>query len=130
MLGQFLTVAFGGAVGAICRYGLALWLNIDNTGGDGRLFWGTLAANWIGSFLAGVMLAWAQSATLSEPLRLGFSIGLLGALTTFSTFAAETLSLVTGGHLEWALLHIGLNLIGALSAVSLAWWLASSFVWS
>lgn len=77
-------VAAGGAAGSLLRHGLGLWVPA----------WqplGTLAANWIGAFLLGVVLYEAHLADrLSPATRLLVGTGFCGSLTTYSTFAAET----------------------------------------
>ena len=59
---------------------------------------GTLAANWLGAYIMGVSIAlFSQHAVLTPELRLGLMTGFLGALTTFSTFSAETFTLFSRG---------------------------------
>jgi CrcB protein len=72
-------------VGALSRWGLALWLTPG-----GVIPWGTLAANLIGGYLIGVAIAVFQSMPQLDPVwRLLLVTGFLGGLTTFSTFSAE-----------------------------------------
>jgi len=49
----------------------------------------------------------------------------MGALTTFSTFSAESLELIQRGNLGWALAHTGLHLFGSLAAAAIGFRLAS-----
>jgi CrcB protein len=80
-----LAICLGAAVGALSRWGLALWLTPG-----GVIPWGTLAANLIGGYLIGVAVAVLQSMPQLDPLwRLLLVTGFLGGLTTFSTFSAE-----------------------------------------
>ncbi|MCO6435228.1 CrcB family protein, partial [Nitrosomonas nitrosa] len=46
--------------------------------------------------------------------RLFVITGFLGGLTTFSTFSAETITLIQQGRLLWAASAIGLHVIGSL----------------
>ncbi|CAM2065359.1 fluoride efflux transporter CrcB [Sulfidibacter corallicola] len=111
----FAMVALGGALGAMARYALSIWLAPLSE----NLAWGTLAANLLGSFLAGMILAWLQERHMAVEVRLLFQTGLLGALTTFSTFAAETLVLFLQ-HKPWAgLTQWALNVVGTMIAVFL-----------
>ena len=80
-----LAICIGASVGALSRWGLALWLTPG-----GVIPWGTLAANLIGGYLIGVAIAVLQSMPQIDPVwRLLLVTGFLGGLTTFSTFSAE-----------------------------------------
>ncbi|CAM2009182.1 fluoride efflux transporter CrcB [Acanthopleuribacter pedis] len=109
---MWLVVAIGGALGALARYGLALWLNPMGS----RLVLGTLVANLLGCFLAGCLMGWLHTKPMDPHLRLCLQTGLLGALTTFSTFAVETLALWVAGRFGDAFLQWGANALGTLLA--------------
>lgn len=114
-------VGGGAAVGAWARWGLSYWLNPRLT----QLPLGTLAANVLGGYLIGLALGWFASAPdLPPALRLLLVTGLLGGLTTFSTFSAENISLLEQGQWQAALLHIAAHLGGSLIATlaGLATW--------
>ena len=70
MLGIFLSVGAGGALGAMARYGVAIWM----VGRFGQAGWmATLAVNMAGCFLMGVFAALlASSVNISEPLKAFF----------------------------------------------------------
>lgn len=106
-----LAVASGGAIGALLRWGLSLWLS--QPGSHWPL--GTLLANGIGAYVIGVLAALsATSAALSETTRLFLMVGLLGGLTTFSTFSLEAVQLLQR-QLWWtAAGHISAHVIGSL----------------
>ena len=106
-----LAICLGACAGALARWQLGLWFN---TGGA-LLPWGTLAANWVGAYAIGVLLVFFQQHPgLDEAWRLGLITGLLGALTTFSTFSAEAVSLLQQGRVLMALGQSGLHLLGSL----------------
>jgi CrcB protein len=109
-----LAICVGACLGALARWQLGLWLNPG-----AALPWGTLAANWVGAYAVGLAVVFFQAHTGLDPAwRLLIVTGLLGALTTFSTFSAEAIALLQQGRLAAALLHSGLHLFGSLL---LAW---------
>ena len=97
--------------GAWLRWGLDMALN--------PLFptlpLGTLAANLIGGYLIGLVIGYVEHfQSLSPELRLFITTGFLGGLTTFSTFSAETTTLLLRQDYVWAGLSIGAHLVGSL----------------
>ena len=81
-------VAAGGAMGAVLRYGVSLSFGAGLFGIAGPL--ATLLVNVAGSGLMGCIAgAIAAGITLPEAWRGFFAVGLLGALTTFSSFALD-----------------------------------------
>lgn len=116
---SFLAIGVGAALGAWLRYALSLWLNpLHNT-----VPLGTLTANLLGGYVIGLALAFfATRPELSPQWRLFVVTGLLGGLTTFSTFSAEVVYLLQRQQLGWGLITIGLHLGGSLSMTALGWW--------
>lgn len=109
-------VGGGAALGAWARWGLSFWLNPRVA----HLPLGTLAANLIGAYCIGLALAWfAATPDLSPIVRLLLVTGLLGGLTTFSTFSAENLTLLEQGLWGAAALHVAAHLGGSLLATAL-----------
>lgn len=115
MFAAYLAVALGGSLGAISRYATVM-LAQDVLGI--RFPYGTLIVNTLGSFTAGFFLALLVGRFNAEEYwRLFFFTGFLGAYTTFSSFAAESLILFEQGYwLKW-LGNIMLNNVGALLMV-------------
>ena len=106
-----IAICIGACVGALARWRLGLWLNTP----AGVLPWGTLAANWIGAYLVGVAVVYFQSQTQIDPVwRLAIVTGFLGALTTFSTFSAEVVTMLQQGRWLLATGTAGLHLLGSL----------------
>ena len=113
-----LAVALGAVLGAWLRWILALSLNPVHP----ALPIGTLLANLGGGFLIGLVLAWAATHQgLDSNLRLFLITGFLGALTTFSSFSAESLGLLQQGQFFWAFLHSAGHLFGSLAAAALGY---------
>lgn len=113
---SLLAIALGATLGAWTRWGLGLWLNPLAS----RLPLGTLAANLVGGYLIGLALAWFSShPTLSPAWRLFVITGLLGGLTTFSTFSAEAVHLLSRQQYGWAIATIATHVLGSLSMTAL-----------
>ncbi|HEY8605546.1 MAG TPA: fluoride efflux transporter CrcB [Noviherbaspirillum sp.] len=109
---NWLAVGLGAAIGAWLRWGLGLWLNA----GHPALPFGTLAANLGGGFLAGFAFAFfSASSALPPEWRLFVITGLLGGLTTFSTFSTEAMTLLERGDFPWALAHAAFHLAGSIA---------------
>lgn len=111
MFYAFLAIGFGAAIGAWLRWGLGMWLNPVLT----ELPLGTLAANLFGGYLVGFAVAFfMQHPGLSPEWRLFVITGFLGGLTTFSTFSAETVTLLMRGQFVWGAAIVGAHLGGSL----------------
>ncbi len=101
-----LAIMVAGALGALTRY--ALQALIDPR--SGGLPWGTFVVNVSGAFLLGLVFTLTTERLTVEPwLRTALTVGFLGAYTTFSTLAFETVRLLDGG--EW--LAAFLNMAGS-----------------
>jgi CrcB protein len=117
----YLAVALGGALGALSRFGVGQWL-ADS--GYAHLHPATFLVNVVGSLLIGVLFVGAERFTLSEPARLGISVGFLGAFTTFSAFSLQLLTDIQEGQVVRAVFYgsvtVGLCLISCLVGMELA----------
>ncbi|GGP40478.1 putative fluoride ion transporter CrcB [Shewanella algicola] len=101
-----LLVALGGSIGAVLRYLLSIFM-IQLFGSS--FPFGTLLVNLLGSFLMGVVYALGQLSHVNPEIKALVGVGLLGALTTFSTFSNETLLLIQDGLWHKAVLNVLLN---------------------
>jgi len=118
---KIIMVILGGSLGALCRYGLASFAARYMAN---RFPWGTLAANLIGCFAIGAAFALTErTQALSPESRLFFMTGFLGALTTFSTYALETVQSVRTGSTLTAVLNFAANNLGGLLLVLAGMWL-------
>jgi len=103
-----IAVASGGAIGATSRLLLSTAVNKTFIH---TLPLGTLAVNLLGSLLIGILFAYFHlNASLSPHLKTFLITGILGALTTYSTFAIESFFLLESGHYAHAFANMALNL--------------------
>ena len=112
----FLAIGLGAATGAWLRWGLGLWLNpVFPT-----VPLGTLAANLVGGFLMGMAMQFLlEHAILPPEMRLAITTGFLGGLTTFSTFSAETVTLLLREEYLWTLVIVMTHVIGSVTMTML-----------
>ena len=113
---NLLAVGLGGFLGAIARYTMGGFV-------DSRLStrfpWGTLAVNVLGCLMIGVILGWISSReTVSKTTELFLVTGILGSLTTFSTFGHDTINLIRQGAVGPAVGNVALNVGVGLVAVT------------
>ncbi|MCT7942880.1 MULTISPECIES: fluoride efflux transporter CrcB [Shewanella] len=113
---NILFVALGGSIGAVLRYLISIFM-IQVFGSS--FPFGTLLVNVLGSFLMGIVYALGQLSHLSPEVKSLVAVGLLGALTTFSTFSNETLLLMQEGLWFKSMLNVLLNVTLCLFMVYL-----------
>jgi len=107
-----LAVASGGAIGATLR--LLTNSTVQRHFGDNFPL-GTLVVNLLGSLLIGALFAYFHANTMLSPHLKTFLItGILGALTTYSTFAIESFFLLESGDYTQAFANMALNLFGTI----------------
>jgi fluoride exporter len=117
-----LAVGGGAAAGAWLRWYLGFVLN--------PLFptlpLGTLCANLFGGYLMGIALGiLSHYESLPLEMRLLMTTGFLGGLTTFSTFSAETVTLLARGDYGWATAVVMFHVIGSLVMTGIGIWTMS-----
>lgn len=106
-----ISISLGASVGALLRWQLGIRLN--------SLFPsippGTFVANLVGAYIVGLAISYFSTATnLSPEWRLFIITGFCGGLTTFSTFSAEVVSLIQGGHGAMAMGSVSAHVMGSL----------------
>ena len=116
---QWLSVALGGALGAMARFAVNALLYPAMAG---KFPLGTFIVNLLGSILMGACYVLIiERGLLPAELRNIVMVGFLGAFTTFSTFSLDAISLWQNGHLAMGLLYIFFSvsfcLAGAMSAI-------------
>lgn len=114
---NMLIIGIGGALGAVSRYGIALWVGQR----WGRSFpLGTFVINVSGSFLIGLLMTLlAERFSVNPQWRLLLVVGFLGAYTTFSTFEYETGALLKDGEWAFAMLNVILSVVVGFIALKL-----------
>jgi CrcB protein len=121
-----LPVLLGGALGALCRvHGNSAVMAA--MGGHFPL--GILCINMAGSFVMGLLMGllsrMRQGCPAAPWLNAFLGTGFLGGFTTFSSFALDTVKLWQGGHMNFALLNIGLNAALCVALAGLGWIIAA-----
>jgi CrcB protein len=114
----------GGALGSGGRY-LTGRVTLDAFG-PGFPF-GTLAVNWIGCLLMGVLAGVLARTDAGEGWRLFLGVGILGGYTTFSAFSLDTILMIERGQGALALGYVGLSLVGSLAALWAGLWFTRIF---
>jgi CrcB protein len=109
-----LAIGSGGFIGAVSR----AYLNgLINRNVPHELPFGTLGVNVLGSLILGILFAlFTYTQIFSTPIKSFLSTGMMGALTTYSTFALETFWLLNQGSLTLGLINITLNVIATILA--------------
>ncbi|MGY6634649.1 MAG: fluoride efflux transporter FluC [Alkalilacustris sp.] len=115
-------VAAGGALGSILRFAVSTamtrWLGP-------RFPWGTLTVNVAGSAAIGAMAALLLVPEAGEirhlPAWSALVVGVLGSLTTVSSFALQTLALVQDGRVGRAVLNVALSVMLCFGAAAGGW---------
>ena len=106
---EFVSVAVGGAIGAVTRYVVSGWAA---SRWGGHFPYGTLLVNVVGCFLIGlIMVLLTERLNVGPYWRLILVVGFLGGLTTFSSFGLETVSLFDQARWTAALGNVALNVV-------------------
>ena len=104
---SFLAIAIGGALGAVTRFVISREMgNLFGT----FLPYGTLTVNVAGSLALGwFATSFLDRSEINSAIRLGLTVGFLGAFTTFSTFSYESLQLLLNGAVWRTLFNVVIN---------------------
>lgn len=114
---RYLLIAIGGALGAMLRYFVGV---VAAEHFSQRFPVGTLSINISACFMIGFIVEYLSHHTAPNPVwRYGFTIGFIGAFSTFSTFEWETWRDLTNGAFWIGVLYVAVSLIVGLIAVNL-----------
>lgn len=118
---QLMYVGIGGFIGACSRFLLSKFMTSYSI----SIPLGTLFSNIIAGFLIGFIIGLErQSVDITDNTKLFLTTGLLGGLSTFSTFSLETINLLENTEYLKAGMNIVLNVILSLTFVILGLLLA------
>lgn len=121
MIQRLALIAFAGALGAVCRFGLSV---MTQRIARSNLPWGTLVVNAVACFAIGALWALCEDRIeIGKDARAFIFVGFLGAFSTFSTYMLETSALMQGERWGWAvgnvLAHNVLGLVLTLAGLGL-----------
>ena len=118
-------IGAAGFLGAITRYRVDRWITYRM---KGSFPWGTLLVNLTGCFILGLLLSvFAQRLAPNSDLRAALTVGFVGAYTTFSALAYQTLTLSENGNIDLAILNMLASLVPGAAAVWLGTLIGRSF---
>ena len=124
MFKPIIVISVGAIAGALLRWWLGNALNSHFP----TIPPGTLTANLIGAYVVGIAIAlFAAYPALAPEWRLLVITGFCGALTTFSTYSAELVTLLQQGRAAWAcaaaLVHLGGSIVMTFAGIGTVAWL-------
>jgi CrcB protein len=122
---HWISIALGGALGAVCRY----WVSLSLLPVSSYKFpFATLSVNVAGSLLMGVLYVLiVEKGGLPDQARHILMVGFLGAFTTFSTFSLDAITLWQNGAQLMALIYVVSSVALCLIAIIFAIWLTRLF---
>ena len=110
-------VALGGALGAMARFALNVFLQRDVA-----FPWGTLSANLLGCLIMGVIAqliaqtAWFNDAGIvPDQYRLLFAVGFCGSFTTLSTLILELNTMLQRNEVFYSFSYLVTSLVGGFA---------------
>ncbi len=126
MIRTLLIVGTGGFIGTVLRYLVQVYAEklMNST-----FPLGTLLVNVAGSFLIGIIYAFAEKGNfMNSEWRIFLAVGICGGFTTFSTFAMDNLNLMKDNSLLQLMLYTGGSLFLGIMGVYLGIILTRSFI--
>ena len=113
-----LMVVLGAAVGAPLRYLTDRFVQARQTS---PFPFGTLIVNLVASLVLGFVTALAASGDAAQPVVTLLGTGFCGGLSTYSTYAFETLRELESGRRRIAVANVVVSVLIGLGAAALGW---------
>lgn len=124
---KLLLIGGGGFLGAVLRHLVGGWAQRLPSGDTFPI--GTLVVNVTGCLAIGMLAELAETrGALTPEARAFLMVGVLGAYTTFSTFASESLNLLRASEVLLAVLNLTASVLAGILAAWMGRWLAHS-IW-
>lgn len=120
-----LFIAAGGAIGAIMRY-LVCELTYKFT--TLAAPWGTIIVNLLGCLIIGILWGLFDVFPVHNNTKMFLLVGILGAFTTFSTFALENFNLFKSGEISLLVMNVSISNIVGILLVFGGYYLSKSFL--
>ncbi len=118
-------IGAAGFLGAITRYRIDRWITYRM---KGSFPWGTLLVNLTGCFILGLLISvFAERMAPDSDLRAALTVGFVGAYTTFSALAYQTLGLSENGNIDLAILYVLASIVPGVAAVWIGTLIGRSF---
>lgn len=112
----WLSIFLGGGLGSLTRYSISRFIPYD-----GGMPWATFVANLTACMILGYMMGDVKSSQWSDSYRLMIMTGFCGGLSTFSTFSAESFTLIEEGNAFIAMTYIVISLVLCLVGILLGY---------
>lgn len=119
---QLACVFIGGGLGSMSRFAIGHLYTLKN-----GFPIGTFIANILACLILGILLGYHLNKPISSEMRLLLLTGFCGGFSTFSTFSSETLKLIQGQQIGWALGYVLLSVVLGVLAVFFGSWVVRSF---
>ena len=109
--GVLVAIGLGGALGALARYGISRWIHVARDTFPWATFWTNIGGAFVLGLFLTVVIARFPERRYPRPF---FAIGFLGAFTTFSTMAVETVTLIKDGEALLGIVYILVSIVAGL----------------
>jgi CrcB protein len=122
---NILLVAFGGALGAVCRYLVSLAVKLTGP----WVATSTWLVNTLGCFIIGLLAGWLLNASVPSDTKSIYNLllvtGFCGGFTTFSSFALDTIKYLDNNQLPAAIIYVLASVIVGITSTALGLYIAS-----